>query len=48
VRCLVTRNNNILATKVLIATIQVIPLGYINAVDVTVTFVNPAIIPVAA
>jgi len=43
VACVVTRNSNILSTKTLTATISIVPLGYINAVNVTITFVNPQI-----
>lgn len=46
VKCVVTRNSNILSTKILTATIQVVPLGYINTVDLTFMFVNPAIVAV--
>ena len=43
VYCLVNRTTNILSTKTLYATIGVVPLGYINAINVTMTLVNPAI-----
>ena len=46
IRCVVTRNSNILSTKILTATIQIVPLGYINVVNLTLTFINPALVPV--
>ena len=46
VTCVVTRNSNILSTKILTATIDVIPLGYINTVSLTFQFSNPAIVAV--
>lgn len=46
IRCVVTRNSNILSTKILTATIQIVPLGYINTVNLTLTFVNPTIVAV--
>lgn len=46
IRCVVTRNNNILSTKTLIATVQIVPLGYINTINVTMTFINPALVAV--
>ena len=43
VKCAVNRNSNILSTKTLLATISIVPLGYINAITVTITLVNPAL-----
>ena len=43
VYCLVNRTTNILSTQTLYATIGIVPLGYINVINVTMTLVNPAI-----
>ena len=43
VYCRVDRTTNILSSKTLYATIGIVPLGYINVVNVTMTLVNPAI-----
>lgn len=42
----VNRANNILSTKTLLATVSVVPLGYINAVNITMTLTNPSIVVV--
>ena len=44
--CVVSRTDNILSTATLTVTISIVPLGYIKAINVTLTFVNPAIIQV--
>lgn len=41
--CFVTRNNNILSTNTLIATIQVVPLAYPGTINITLEYSNPAI-----
>lgn len=46
VYCKVNRTNNILSSKTLEATIGIVPLGYIQVVNVTVTLVNPALVAV--
>lgn len=40
----VNRTTNILSTKTLYVTLSVIPLGYLKTVDVTLTFLNPALL----
>jgi hypothetical protein len=44
--CVVSATDNILSTATLTVTISVVPLGYIKAVDVTITFLNPALVVV--
>jgi hypothetical protein len=44
--CNVTRNNNILSTNTLIATINIVPLAYPKTISVTIQYVNPAVQPV--
>lgn len=46
VYCKVNRTNNILSSKTLLATIGIVPLGYIQTVNVTITLVNPALVAV--
>ena len=48
IRNVVTRNSNILSTRILTTTVEIVPLGYINVVSITMTFVNPALVAVAA
>jgi hypothetical protein len=40
----VNRTTNILSTKTLYVTVSVIPLGYLKTIDVTITFLNPALL----
>ena len=42
----VNRTNNILSSKTLLATVGIIPLGYIQTINVTMTLVNPALVAV--
>ena len=42
--CVVSGTDNILSTATITVTISVVPLGYIKAVNVTITFINPAIV----
>lgn len=44
--CIVSLTDNILATSTITVTIQIIPLGYLKAINITITFVNPALQPV--
>lgn len=46
VYCKVNRTNNILSSKTLEATVGIVPLGYINVINVTMTLVNPALVAV--
>lgn len=41
--CVIVTTNNILTTAQLIVTINIVPLGYIKSVAITLTFQNPAI-----
>ena len=41
--CIVSGTDNILSTATITVTIKIVPLGYIKAVNVTITFVNPAV-----
>lgn len=43
VYCTVSRTDNILSTSTITTTVSVVPLGYIKAVNTTITFVNPAL-----
>lgn len=45
--CTVNRTTNILSTKTLYVTVSVIPLGYLKTIDVTITFLNPALLAAA-
>ena len=40
----VNRTTNILSTKTLEVTVKVIPLGYLKTINITLTFVNPALL----
>ena len=44
--CVVSGTDNILSTATVTVTISVIPLGYIKAVNATITFLNPALVAV--
>jgi hypothetical protein len=44
--CVVSPSDNILSTATLTVTVSIVPLGYIKAVNVTLTFVNPAVVQV--
>ena len=44
--CTVSQTDNILSTSTLTVKIGVVPLGYLKAINVTITFVNPAIVQV--
>lgn len=46
--CVVSGTDNILSTATLTVSIQVVPLGYVKAVNVTISFLNPAVVQVAA
>lgn len=46
--CIVSLTDNILATSTITVTIQVIPLGYLKTINITIEFVNPALLPVQA
>jgi len=46
--CVVSGTDNILSTATLTVTLQVVPLGYIKAVNVTISFLNPAVVQVQA
>jgi hypothetical protein len=46
VQCVVSRSDNILSTNTLTVVVQVIPLGYLKTINVTITFVNPALQPI--
>ena len=39
----VARNDNILSTKTITVTVRVVPLGYVEAIDETIGFLNPAL-----
>ncbi len=41
--CIVGTTDNILSTNTITVTVQVIPLGYLKAINITITFVNPAL-----
>ena len=45
--CVVNRTTNILSTRTLKVTISVIPLGYMKQIDMTLTFLNPALLQAA-
>lgn len=48
VNTIVSTTDNILSTSTLTVTIQITPLAYLKAINVTLTFVNPALQPVQA
>jgi hypothetical protein len=45
-QCIVGTTDNILSTSTITVLIQIIPLGYLKTVNVTIEFVNPALQPV--
>jgi len=47
-QCVVSRVDDISVTKTLTVTISIVPLGYIKAVSITLTFVNPVFASLAA
>ena len=44
--CIVSQTDNILSTSTLTVTAKITPLGYLKAINVTITFQNPAIVVV--
>lgn len=47
VQTVVSRVDNILTTKTLTVTVSIVPLGYVKKIDVTITFLNPALVVAA-
>lgn len=45
-KCIVSLTDNILSTNTISVTIQIVPLGYLKSIDVTMEFLNPALMPV--
>jgi Protein of unknown function (DUF2586) len=46
--CVVSQTDLILSTATLTVTVSVVPLGYLKTINVTITFVNPAVVQVSA
>lgn len=44
--CTVSQTDNILSTSTLTVTVKIVPLGYLKAIDITLSFTNPAIVAV--
>jgi hypothetical protein len=44
--CVVSGTDNILSTATLTVSLQIVPLGYVKAVNVTISFLNPAVVAV--
>lgn len=44
--CIVSGTDNILSTATLTVSIQVVPLGYLKSINVTIAFLNPALVAV--
>jgi hypothetical protein len=47
VSCQVSRTDDLSATKTMHVTVQVLPLGYLKTIEITIGFVNPALALVA-
>jgi len=47
-KTIVSLTDNILSTNRITVTIQIVPLGYLKEIDVTIEFLNPALFPVQA
>jgi hypothetical protein len=45
--CVVATNDNILSTATLTVTGEIVPLGYLKAINITLLFLNPAVVAVS-
>lgn len=44
--CVVSGTDNILSTAALTVTLSIVPLGYVKAINITISFLNPAVVAV--